>query len=491
MLSKSTSLAFSSSFVATPLHPLLTTSHKTQYRHANIYRASVTPTDPPSVGTGPKSKAEKRILETCTPPPWMLSFRGQRLYEMNHEGLQYQVLPPSKKGDNRSNSEKSPWRRLLDLTLLPANFPHSVGRGYGQWVIWHVGRQMFRNAYYVLGTTSLLKALGLGSGQAIAVGASLKWVLKDGLGMASKLGVSARLAGIVDRDPKMWRVIGDSLMAVAVGVEICSVLKPAYFLLFGALGSLLKEAAGAMSGPSYRVFLYNFAVRENIGDVSSRGEAQVVLGNLLGLGIGVLVSAELVRIEGGLAGTLGCFAVLAALHMRCTLNAVRTVDLNTLNWKRLNIVLDAFLDRGEVLSVEEVNEREGLLERTGGDRIRMGVSLAEYVDNDVNMETILGNGEDRFIVVYSEGTVGVLLREDVEMADMLRAILQGKKLLERVDAEKRNMTAEGVKRLTRESHEWAGSVLGQLVSGLETRGWSTGKLLISLGNSRYKEASAA
>lgn len=413
------------------------------------------------------------------------------MYEINHKRLEYQVIQPSKNRNNQSDSDRSLWQRLLDLTLLPADFPHSVGRGYGQWVIWHVGRQMFRNAYYVLGTTSLLKALGLGSGQAIAVGASLKWVLKDGLGMASKLGVSARLAGIVDRDPKMWRVIGDSLMAVAVGVEICSMLKPAYFLLFGALGGLLKEAAGAMSGPSYRVFLYNFAVKENIGDVSSRGEAQVVFGNLMGLGIGVLVSAELVRLEGGLVGTLGCFAVLAALHLRCTLNAVRTVELNTLSWKRLNIVLDAFLERGEVLSVEEVNEREELFGWSGSEKIQVGVSLAEYVAKGIYTETILGNAEDRFILIYCEGAVGVLLSEDAEVVDILRAILEGRRLLAGADAEKRNMTAERVEQLISESREWAGSRLGQLLKGLEMKGWSTSKLLIPLGNSRFKEASAA
>lgn len=463
-----------------------------RYRYVSTpYRASVTPTDPPSIASDTDSRVERRILETCAPPPWTLSFRGRRLYQTNHNGLEYQVLPPAENGNALSNSDKPLWRKLLDLTLLPAGFPHSVGSGYGHWVVWHIGRQTFRNAYYVLGTTSLLKALGLGTGQAVAVGASLKWVLKDGLGMTGKLGVSARLAGILDRDPKLWRVLGDSIMALAAGVEICSVLKPSYFLLFGALGGLLKGAASAMSGPSYRVFLYNFALRENIGDVSSRGEAQVVLGNLMGLGIGVVVSAVLAKISGGLTGNLTCFAVLATMHMWCTLSAVRTVNLNTLNWKRLNIVLDGFLRVGEILSVEDVNKREQLMGWSESERLRVGVSLAEYMERSVDVKSALGNSADRFMVLYGKGMVGVALSEDVKVVDILRATLQGKKLLARIKAEEGRLTAERIGQLKSESYKWAGSVFRQFLKGLEKEGWSTSKLVISLGDSRYREANDA
>lgn len=378
------------------------------------------------------------------------------------------------------------WRNLLSLTILPSNFPASVAPGYVHWVRWHIARHTFRTAYYVLGTTSLLKALGLGTGKALVVGATLKWVLKDGLGMASKLAVSARLAGLVDRDPKMWRMIGDTLMAAATAVEISSLLKPSYFLLFGALGGLLKEAAGAMSGPSYRVFLDAFALTQNIGDVSSRGEAQVVLGNLIGLAIGVVVSGTIERFGGGLVANYACFAVLATLHLGSTYNAVGTVRLRSLNWKRLNIVIDEFLKRGVVMPVEDVNARERLFSWPSGDRLVLGASLFDFAKSLEEMEEALTDSTEKFFVVFKMGKVGLVLSENIEVLDVLKALLQGRKFLEIAGIEE--LTTEEVSKIRGESYRWVQGAFPRFKEGLEEMGWSTSKLLTSLGPCTYREA---
>lgn len=355
-----------------------------------------------------------------------------------------------------------------------------------------MGRQLFRNAYYVLGTTSLLYSLGLGTGQALAVGATLKWVLKDGLGMGTKLLVSTRLAAVVDSDPRRWRFVGDTLMAVAAGVEILSVTNPMYFLLFGTAAALLKEAAGAMSGPSYRVFLDSFAINSNIGDVSSRGEAQVVVGNLIGLGVGVAIATFLGTLDGSdrLLSTLAFYAALAAGHLTCTFNGVQTVQMRTLNWQRLHLIIDDFLKRRTVPGVAEVNRKEGFMymgKPPGGKRIRMGAQLLDFVECGNDVSRALGHRKDRCIVAYNHGGAGVVIREDARPTDVLRAILQARKLVDSVDESGGELDRELVGVLTTKSYDWGNEAMPEFLSGLEKEGWSTAKLLMNMGESRYRE----
>eukprot|EP00177_Eucheuma_denticulatum_P006112 GFKZ01011146.1.p1 GENE.GFKZ01011146.1~~GFKZ01011146.1.p1 ORF type:complete len:536 (+),score=61.09 GFKZ01011146.1:107-1609(+) len=451
-----------------------------------ITKCSASPKEPPSRSPQPPtSPSQRRIIETFRAPPWSRAFQTRRMYVHDPAKRHCDVtqVPASLIS---SPSPRGPfWRDLLSLTILPSNFPASVAPGYLQWVRWHIARQTFRNAYYVLGTTSLLKALGLGTGKAVVVGATLKWVLKDGLGMASKLAVSARLAGLVDRDPKMWRMIGDSFMAMATAIEISSLLKPSYFLLFGALSGLLKEAAGAMSGPSYRVFLDAFAVTQNIGDVSSRGEAQVVLGNLIGLAIGVVVSGTIERFGGGLAASYACFAVLATLHLGSTFNAVGTVRLRSLNWKRLDIIIDEFLKTGVVIPVENANGREKLFSWPDEDRLILGASLFDFAKSVEEMEVALRDSTDTFVVVFKKGKVGLVLREDIEVLDVIRAILQGRKFLEMVST--RELTTKEVSDIRKESYRWVQGAFPRFKEGLEEMGWSTSKLLTSMGPCTFRE----
>lgn len=314
--------------------------------------------------------------------------------------------------------------------------------------------------------------------------------------MGTKLLVSTRLAAVVDTDPRRWRFIGDTLMAVAAGVEILSVTNPPYFLLFGTTAALLKEAASAMSGPSYRVFLDSFAINSNIGDVSSRGEAQVVVGNLTGLGVGVAIASFLGALDGSdrLLSTLAFYAVLALGHLTCTFNGVQTVQLRTLNWQRLHLIIDDFLKRKSVPSVAEVNAKERFV-YTGrpppGKRIRLGAQLLDFVECGKDVSQALGHRKDRCIVAYNRGGAGVIIREDARPTDVLRAILQARKLVDSVDGiSGRELDRELVGVLTRESYDWGGEVMPEFLWGLEKQGWSTTKLLMNMGESRYRESPA-
>ena len=361
---------------------------------------------------------------------------------------------------------------------------------------WHISRHVFRNAYYVLATTSLLYSLGLGTGQTLALGATLKWVLKDGLAMATNLLVSTNLASIVDANPKRCRFIGDSFMAVSALVEILSVADPSYFLLFGTLAALLRQAGGAMSGPAYRVFLDSFATTSNIGDVSSRGEAQVVIGNLTGLALGVAAKTFLDSqpMDNRLLPTLAFFAVLAVGHLGSTYNAISSVRLRTLNWQRLNIIIDEYLSTATVPSVETVNGSESFLyafsAHGSSKRLRVGVSLLEFVECGGDVSAALRNRKDRFMVAYNKDCVGIVLQEDIRPEDMVQAVLQGRRLLQVVEENHgvKDWSRAKMGELTAETYSWTCDELPSFVNGLKSQGWSLKKMLVGTEGCRYKRS---
>lgn len=443
------------------------------------------------------------IVETM-PAPWLKMPWNQpkriRKYCLDNKAGEHTFNPVKESTISSKQSANDPQRAgdiLAQLAgpLLPTGWPSSVGRNYARWAFWHVGRHVTRNAYYVIGTTSLLLALGLDTKKALAVSATLKWVLKDGLAMGTKLLVSTNLARIVDAAPKRCRFLGDSLMALSVAVEIMSLTNPSYFLVYGSLAALLKDAGGAMSGPAYRVFLDAFAIADNIGDVSSRGEAQVVVGNLIGLGVGVAVTSALNSLpaEGRLLPTFFCYAVLAIAHLTCTTNAVSAVRLRTLNAQRLDTVATAFESKGDVPDVATVNAKERFIRSwtpsPAAARVIIGAPLAQFTSTGDLLSRALERSDDRFTVAYADGVAGIMLREDATVTDTLQGVLQARRLITQINSTSavsgKDISRKDLERIFSESYDWASERTPVFVRTLQEKGWTTSKLLIGSKGFRY------
>lgn len=409
------------------------------------------PNETPPPPTPTPQRESLRFTEAFTPPlispPWQSGCKPRHFTVTRTERsvrvtAEQEPAPSSARASastsaSRAPSSASDWLARLASPLLPTGWPASVGPGYARWSFWHVGRHVFRNAHYVLGTTSLLYALGLDSAGAIAVSAAVKWVLKDGAALGTKFALTTSVARAVDASPKRLRVLGDTLMAVAASVEVLSLTHPAYFLLFGSAGALLRDAGGALSGPAYRVFLDSFA-RGNIGEVSSRGEAQVVIGNLAGLGAGVCIASALAaafggdgagsNVEGRLVATLAAQLMLACAHLACTVRAVGCVQLATLNAQRLRLVVEEFARTGRALGVGEANAGERFVRMGRMDDAWRTVVLGASASDFPTAAADVTRGEAAAVERGPGGQVGVVVAEDARVADLVRAALQAWRL---------------------------------------------------------------
>lgn len=411
-------------------------------------------------------------------------------------------------GMNTSQSREGLIMKFMRAIWLPSGWPHTVTPEYATYAVRNIGRNAFRKANFVLGTSALLHALGLSSKDAITVSAALNWILKDGAGMVAKVSISSQISRILDRDPKLWRVLGDFLMVLSVSIELSSPLRPRLFFLFGSLASLLRQAADAMSGPAYRVFLYSFAINSNIGDVSSRAESQVVLGNLLGLAVGAAASAATGNTDvlaafglSKLSSTTFLFGLFSVGHLASTRLEVGAMCLRTLNWKRTNLILEDFVNTEQVPNVQSVNHREPLfVTPLRQHRLRIGGRIADYTLSKEDICRAVKYRDERYMLALSDGIVGICLHERADNIDVLRALLQGQKALQLLESLKNGATRDSIRDIKAQtevndqlgdilpkSRLWIADNFGKFMDGLDYAGWNYDKLLFYTGFARYVE----
>jgi hypothetical protein len=416
---------------------------------------------------------------------------------------------PSGADDPRRALWKGPLGRLFRSVMLPVGFPDTVTAEFLPYAGWVVGRNAFRKANYVLGTSTLLYALGLSAESTLTFSVALNWILKDGLGLVSKVTASTQISRVLDRDPKLWRFGGDVLMVASVLVELLAPLRPSFFLLFGSASSLLREVADAMSGPSYRVFLQSMAIDENQGDVSSRSEIHVVIGTIIGLAVGAsttsFMSTDMFSSLGvdRSAFQAAAFCALSFGHLFCTRAEVSTIELRALNRKRLDLILSHFVETdGDVPSVSLVNEREklfaGLFTRP---RVVLGGQLLDFVECGGDVRRAVARRNDGCMVAYgNDGRIGIMLEENVTERDVLRAMLLAQHLTTLVDdAGTETLTTAGsedvatrerVAALVEASYRWTAIRFAALESGLDAEGW-TRRLIFDTGAARFREGGGA
>ncbi|KAF9599137.1 hypothetical protein IFM89_035416 [Coptis chinensis] len=194
-----------------------------------------------------------------------------------------------------SNSSKEELFWLPDNVkefILPAGFPGSVSDDYLEYMVLQFPTNITAWVCHTLVTSSLLKAVGVGSfsgSTAAASAAAIRWVSKDGLGAIGRLFIGGRFGNLFDDDPKQWRMYADFIGSVGSIFDLSTPLYPAYFLPLAALGNLAKAVARGLKDPSFRVIQSHFAISENLGDVAAKEEVWEVAAQLFGLALGILV----------------------------------------------------------------------------------------------------------------------------------------------------------------------------------------------------------
>ncbi|CAI5500096.1 unnamed protein product [Closterium sp. Naga37s-1] len=292
----------------------------------------------------------------------------------------------------------------------------------------------FGGAMGVFTTRSLLHALGVsrgaGGGGAAASALAVNWVLKDGAGRLGKM-LFARHGKRFDCDLKQMRFLSNMLLDFGCCVELCTMAAPKFFLPLACVANVFKNI-GAVTNTSTRAPIYKaFARRENIGDITAKGESISNLADLMGTGAGILIA----RSNPHLAAT---FAVLSCGYLFASFNEVKSVQVPTLNRARFAVAVRSFLETGQVPSLAEANARERILVLPWAvDRpLELGARVADSFRSPADLLSSQRIFKDeQYIVTYrpNHRRAYVVLKEGAKSRDVVRAAFQTHVLLHLLD----------------------------------------------------------
>lgn len=375
------------------------------------------------------------------------------------------------------------WRRRR-LFFTRSFFPDDVTPDYYSFTAWRFAQRCVSATIGVFGTSSLLFALGIRSGR-IGQAAVISWVLKDGLGRVGKMIWAGSMGKDFDVDPKRWRFRSALLYALGNGLEIVTQIFPASFLVFATAANSMKQVSMLTSSATRNAMYRSFGGRsQNIANITAKGEAQIVVADLIGMGCGIRLSKILGSSK---QRVLGTYLALTVLDIFGIYMELRQVVFRTLNAERSTILVSHYMSKGEMLSPSNVSPKERIfLKPFYKSQVRLS-SIAKAANDPEELDLLLRvfRREHFLVATPAPGSCGpcrLVLRKNASNEDVLRAILM-------IGYVRRSWTSNGkkTKEITREEQElilrnsWrsANRNFKAFHEAARSAGWSTDNLLFS------------
>jgi hypothetical protein len=133
-------------------------------------------------------------------------------------------------------------------------------------------------------------------------------------------------------------------MEVGALVELVTAIVPYIFLPLACVENVVKNIS-AVSSTETRTPIYKaFAIRENIGDITAKGECTSNIADLLGTGLGIVISRRNKHI-------LLIFLLLLCGYVFFPYWEVKSVTLPTLNQVRFAVAVQYLLKIGQVQAI--------------------------------------------------------------------------------------------------------------------------------------------
>ncbi|KAG0594075.1 hypothetical protein M758_UG045500 [Ceratodon purpureus] len=309
--------------------------------------------------------------------------------------------------------------------IVPEGYPESVAPSYTPYMQWRAVQYFFGGAMSVFTTRSLLHALGVSRGHSASSSVAINWAIKDGAGRIGKM-IFARHGKKFDVDLKQLRFKGAMLMQLGAGVELATMVVPHFFLPLACAANVAKNVA-AVTSSSTRAPIYKaFARRENIGDVTAKGECISNIADLMGTGLGIFISKKNPSL-------IATFCVLSCGYMISSFNEVKSVRLATLNRARFGVVVQSFLETGQIPSVEDANRRESVLTLPWQEKpLELGSRVAQAFSNPREfLNTQEQFQKENYLVTYrpNKRRAYVVIKESATSDDVVRATFQAHVML--------------------------------------------------------------
>ncbi|KAJ0235033.1 Protein root UVB sensitive 5 [Hirschfeldia incana] len=413
--------------------------------------------------------------------------------------LEERETKPDTKSVVGSNSSETSTLWLPDVVkdfVFPSGFPGSVSDDYLDYMLWQFPTNVTGWMCNVLVTSSLLKAVGVGSfsgsspaATAAASAAAIRWVSKDGIGALGRLLIGGRFGSLFDDDPKQWRMYADFIGSAGSFFDLATQLYPAQFLLLASTGNLAKAVARGLRDPSFRVIQNHFAISGNLGEVAAKEEVWEVAAQLIGLGLGILIidTPGLVKSFPFVSLT---WTSIRLVHLWLRYQSLAVLRFDTINIKRARILVQSHVVDSVVPGYVDCNERENILiwQRFMKPRIIFGVSLEEVSGLEKSVFKVKAllkiYTKEKYILTLNklnkDTEFSVSFKVNATSRDVLRCLWQAYWLYENMEESLQNK--DSVVHWLKQSLSEMENKFDDFLFKLDTAGWNLGESNLKIPN---------
>ncbi|XP_018513212.1 protein root UVB sensitive 5 isoform X2 [Brassica rapa] len=403
------------------------------------------------------------------------------------------------KPDTNSNSSETNTVWVPDVVkdfVFPTGFPGSVSDDYLDYMLWQFPTNVTGWMCNVLVTSSLLKAVGVGSfsgsspaATAAASAAAIRWVSKDGIGALGRLLIGGRFGSLFDDDPKQWRMYADFIGSAGSFFDLATQLYPTQFLLLASTGNLAKAVARGLRDPSFRVIQNHFAISGNLGEVAAKEEVWEVGAQLIGLGLGILIidTPGLVKSFPFVSLT---WTSIRLVHLWLRYQSLAVLRFDTINLKRARILIQSHVMHSVVPGYVECNKRENILvwQRFMKPRIIFGVSLEEVSGLEKSVFKVKAllkiYTKEKYILTLNklnkDTEFSVSFKVNATSRDVLRCLWQAYWLYENMEESLKNK--DSVFHWLKQSLSEMENKFDDFLFKLDTAGWNLGESNLKIPN---------
>ncbi|RWA09006.1 hypothetical protein EKO27_g6099 [Xylaria grammica] len=305
-------------------------------------------------------------------------------------------------------------RELLDV-FLPAGYPHTVTPDYTPYQIYDSLQAFSSTIAGLLSSRAVLQGFGVGDAASSATGAVLLTVLQESTGRLATILFAHRLGQAIEPECKYYRFLADILNDSALFLDVLSPALPGPAKVIALCMSGVLRALCGVSGMSAKASLSaHFARSGNLAELNAKDGSQETVISLLGM----LVGSVFVRFVQGWFAVWLWTATLVCLHLWTNYQAVRSVQMRTLNKQRATMVIAEFLRSGRVLRPDHVAAKERILrwKAPNIDYARIHPAIGEITTTD-----LLAFQHTRYVIVNGRKGQKIYLKKGATTIDALEA----------------------------------------------------------------------
>ncbi|KXJ96660.1 vitamin B6 photo-protection and homoeostasis-domain-containing protein [Microdochium bolleyi] len=321
----------------------------------------------------------------------------------------WQAIPPKQ-------TAKGIARAVLDV-FLPAGYPHTVTPDYTPYQIYDSLQAFSSTIAGLLSSRAALQGLGVGDEGSSATAAVLLTVLQESTGRIATILFAYRLGQAIEPECKYFRFLADIFNDTALVIKVFSPALPRYAKVFSLCATgTLHALCGVAAGASKASLSAHFARNGNLAELNAKDGSQETVISLMGM----LAGSLFIRVVTTPTAVWTWMVLLVGMHLWTNYQAVRSVQMRSLNRQRATVVTKEFLQNKRVLDPAEVARREHILSwKLPGPPIVYASTFPR--SDEIHVDDLKRHVADQYILTRQQSGCKIFLKADATPRDALHA----------------------------------------------------------------------